>query len=178
MADSAALRARRARLHAKGNHSLCKPGGSCPDAPPVVAQEQRTSRGCDGERGARLWQDMDGDKLAPGQRVLLEEACRIADRLDQLDALLRGEADVWARITLPKGDDSELVLRVDAAMSEARQHATALKQLVAELRAAAVPAKPAGQQPPSGGEQEQQRRPGGVLDITSRIQEKLQGTAG
>jgi hypothetical protein len=35
-----------------------------------------------------------------GQRglVLLEEACRIADRLDRLDALLVGDTDVWFRL--------------------------------------------------------------------------------
>ena len=64
--------------------------------------------------------------------VLLEEACRIADRLDRLDAVLAGEADVWARLVHRTRTDSyELV--IDSAMGEARQHALALKQLLLSI---------------------------------------------
>lgn len=85
---------------------------------------------------------MKGDALAPERRVLLEEACRIADRLDRLDALLSGDSGSWVRLVEDKGDPERQIVVVDRALAEARQQAVALKQLIAELRAA-VPAKPA-----------------------------------
>ena len=36
--------------------------------------------------------------LNPGERVLLDEACRLVDRLDRFEALLAGEAESWATI--------------------------------------------------------------------------------
>lgn len=85
-----------------------------------------------GARGHRLW-DAYHD-LVEGQRgqVLLEEACRTADRLDRLDALLRGDADVWCRLVHNlRTQDYEL--RIDSALTEARQQANTLRQLVASL---------------------------------------------
>jgi hypothetical protein len=58
--------------------------------------------------------------LDPTQRVLLEEACRCADRLDSLDAL------ITARGTASALDDSIL--------GEARQQQNVLKQLLVALR--------------------------------------------
>jgi hypothetical protein len=82
------------------------------------------------------------------QLALLLQACRLADRLDQLDMLARGDAASWARIVerdVMRDGDLELV--IDKALSEERQQALALKQLLAELRTArgAAPGKPAGQ---------------------------------
>ena len=63
--------------------------------------------------------------------MLLEEGCRIADRLDKLDGLLSGGADAWCRITEDRGGD--LVLSVDSALIEARQQAGVLRLLLAGL---------------------------------------------
>lgn len=85
-------------------------------------------------RGRRLWVALH-DKV-DGERglVLLEEACRIADRLDKLDALLKGDADVWCRLVVDiNGDGSVYELRVSSALIEARQQANTLRQLVASL---------------------------------------------
>lgn len=71
--------------------------------------------GVDGERGL----------------LLLEEACRIADRLDRLDALLVGDADTWARLDHRRDGTTEVV--VDSALTEARQQALALRQLLASI---------------------------------------------
>lgn len=66
-------------------------------------------------RGQRLWSDIaDEHDLDPAQRILLEEACRIADRLDSLD------------VRIADGDD--------AAMTEARQQQNVMKQLLVSLR--------------------------------------------
>ena len=85
-----------------------------------------------GPRGRRLWDAY--ASAADGQRglVLLEEACRIADRLDRLDALLVGDTDVWFRlIHNTRTEDYEI--KVDAALVEARQQASVLRQLIASL---------------------------------------------
>jgi hypothetical protein len=83
-----------------------------------------------------LWREMNGDQLAPAVRVLLEEACRIADRLDKLDRLLDGDAEQWVRLVEDRGDPERQFVVIDRPLAEARQQATALKQLIAEIRAA------------------------------------------
>lgn len=84
------------------------------------------------------------EMLVDGERglVLLEEAARIADRLDKLDALLRGDADVWARLVHDvRTKDYEL--RIDSALIEARQQASVLRQLIAGLPLKGMPANDA-----------------------------------
>ncbi len=114
----------------------------------------------------------------PAEVVLIEEACRLADRLDKLDAILGGRDKAWITVQLPDdGAVAEVV--VDKALSEARQQQIALKQLLAELRAAkaaAAPAKPVrpAQAPTSGGA----GAPDGVADLTKRIAERRAQTAG
>jgi hypothetical protein len=73
----------------------------------------------------------------PPATVLLEEACRIADRLDKLDALLVGDADVWCRLVADLNSESTYELRVSSALVEARQQAAVLRQLVASVVALA-----------------------------------------
>jgi hypothetical protein len=79
---------------------------------------------------------MKGDQLPPAQQVLLEEACRITDRLDKLDALLGGDAEDWLALVEDKGDPDRQIVVIDRPLAEARQQATALKQLLVEIRAA------------------------------------------
>lgn len=66
------------------------------------------------------------------QSVLLLEACRIVDRLAQLDRQLRGED--WLRFRAKDEDGTEVIVYVDRVLAEAREQATALKGIVAELR--------------------------------------------
>jgi hypothetical protein len=97
------------------------------------------------------------DTVGPAHRVLLDEACRIADRLDRLDALLAGRDDGWLRLSY-EGDQVTVV--VDALLAESRQQATALRGLVAELRqASAKTSKPA----------QSKAKGAGVADLSSRI---------
>lgn len=84
-------------------------------------------------RGSALWARLQTDcDLAGGGRALAEEACRIADRLDRLDDVLRGREHEWMTVRVPR-DGGDLVLVVDGALAEARQQATALRQLIAGL---------------------------------------------
>lgn len=85
-------------------------------------------------RGRRLWAGAWKVKpgLSPAEVVLLEEACRVVDRLDRLAAVLAGETRAWAELDWP-GEGSPAVLVVSSAVSEARQHAALLRQLLTTL---------------------------------------------
>jgi hypothetical protein len=84
-----------------------------------------------------LWRDTlaaDPD-LSPSDLVVLEEACRITDRLDKLDAQLRGDETVWLRFRRLNEDGSIVKVVMTAALMESRQQAVALNQLAKDLRA-------------------------------------------
>lgn len=77
-------------------------------------------------RGKALWSELTAaDNVDAATRAIAGEACRIADRLDDLDAVIGGR-----KSGVRAGD-----LTVIQAMSEARLQANALRQLVAQLRA-------------------------------------------
>jgi hypothetical protein len=163
-----AERQRRHRRHKAGDHSLCLPAscekaGAGPSAPepvkPVAAPETR------GPRGARLWREMAEQVPGPAHRVLLEEACRIADRLDRLDGMLDGN-DEWMRLQVA-GDN--VVVMVDNLLAESRQQATALRGLVAELRAA---------MPKADGRPAPKQAKGGLSDLSARIAARRGTSAG
>jgi hypothetical protein len=98
--------------------------------------------------------------------VLIEEAARIADRLDRLDAVLRGDEETWIRLA---GDleDGEVRVVVDGALAEARQQATALKGIIAELRQAGASRQAAPQRGRST-----------VDDLARRRADRLAASAG
>jgi len=84
--------------------------------------------------GRSLWVEVTGGRdLDAVQRVQLEEACRAKDRLDQLDALLRGDATSWCRLVYLARDDV-YELRVDGALAQANSTANVLRQLLAGVR--------------------------------------------
>ena len=105
-------------------------------------------------RGQKLWDEItEAHDLDPTQRVILEEACRCADRLDQLDDVIAGKGVLQLmhfRHMLDQGADDErhIVLTVDAALSEARQQQNVLKQLLVSLR---LPEKATGKRPQQRG---------------------------
>jgi hypothetical protein len=84
-----------------------------------------------GERGARLWEAHCAQVEGERGLVLLEEACRIADRLDLLDRLLKGEERLWCHLV--EARDGDLEIRVDGALMEARQQANVLRQILTSL---------------------------------------------
>lgn len=142
-ASTNAERQRRHRRHKAGDHSLCDPR-RCPETTtgavtPTVTDTVRHGRGV---RGAQLWREEGGDKLTGGRRMLLDEACRIVDRLDRLDGILAGDPGEWMRFRVSE-DGSEVTVTLDRALAEARQQAVALKQIVSELRASGSSDKPA-----------------------------------
>lgn len=86
-----------------------------------------------GPRGMSLWNAY--VELVEGERdrVLLEEACRTADRLDRLDGLLVGREDEWFRLEAKGQGGETFEVQVDNALSEARQQAMALRQILGSL---------------------------------------------
>lgn len=82
--------------------------------------------------GRKLWNEIEkAHALDESQRVQLHEACRIKDRLDKLDAILTGDVSFWVEVVEERGT---VTVSVDSALSEARQQANQLKQLIAALR--------------------------------------------
>lgn len=98
-----------------------------------MASETPASTTPDGlqSRGATLWSALGQTVGTPAGELALE-ACRIADRLDKLDALLRG--DRWVDLIQPDEDDSStFVVVVDKAMAEARGQQTTLLAILVKL---------------------------------------------
>ena len=86
--------------------------------------------------GKALWRaiveqhpDLDGMQI-----VQLTEACRMKDRCDKLDGLLRGDIDAWATIVPVDVDAGEYRLQIAGALSKANETANSMKQLLAALR--------------------------------------------
>ena len=123
-----------------------------------------------GKRGGQLWTEMTTDaSWGPAELVLLEEACRLADRMDRLDSLLSGDIDTWLRLRV---DDSgvDVSVQVDSALSEARQHAVAFKAILAELRQ--------GQKAGRGASPAGEKVRAGVTDLSRKIAERRAQAAG
>lgn len=166
---SPAERQRRFRAHRKGDHSLCVPERCNGATVTPVTRNAGPQASALGARGRRLWTQLTAEGTpGPGQVILIEEACRIADRLDRLDALLRGDEDAWLKFRVNE-DGSEVTVTIDRVLSEARQQAVALKQLVAELRQSHTAAKPAGRQTRQPVNAAAPEVSSGVSDLTARI---------
>ena len=118
-----------------------------------------------------MWADLvtADPKLTPLERVLLHEACRIVDRLERLDDVLRGQGAEWLTLAAEMQGRSEVAVVIDGALSEARQQAGRLTGILAELRqragvrassGTAAPASPAAaMEVPDGGRQHHRPRP-------------------
>jgi hypothetical protein len=100
-----------------------------------------------GPRGLALWTAITAKRdLDAAGAILVEEACRIADRLEQLDELLRGEIAVWAQITDDyAGGKRTTRVVLDDALGEARQQQNALRQILATLKLGSAEEKATGE---------------------------------
>ena len=86
--------------------------------------------------GRALWKAITGEHpdLDASQLVQLTEACRAKDRLDKLDATLRGEPDVWVKLYPDLNSDGLVYeLRVTNALVNANATANLMKQLLAAM---------------------------------------------
>ena len=87
-----------------------------------------------GPGGQRLWDAITAahEELDAQQEVQLTEACRMKDRLDKLDELLRGDVGAWA--TIEDFDGRPSVLVISSAHDKANATANVMKQLLAAMR--------------------------------------------
>lgn len=124
-----------------------------------------------GTGGRSLWKGITGShELSPIQVVQLHEACRMKDRCDKLDAVLRGDANTWMELVidadLDSGDVLEAKVQVAGALSKANETANAMKQLIAALR---LPDEVTGKKPQARGPRGAQKPtvPGGAGKVTA-----------
>ena len=97
-----------------------------------------------GRGGRALWESVtEVHELDAPQQVQLLEACRAKDRLDKLDAVLRGEVDVWLRLT-HRTQTEDYEVKVDDVLGKANQTANMMKQLLAAMR---LPDEVSGKRP-------------------------------
>ena len=179
-------RSRRLRLHRRDDHSLCLPtscaratGAMTPATPVAAPDATPVAPPGLGRRGKRLWREVTaGAELGPTDLVLLEEACRTTDRLDRLDAFLRGDSDRWIDFRENEATGAVVVV-IDKALSEARQQQLALKGVVAELRtsqaaAGGQPSRPGATPPANGGPRNDPAGTSAVVDtsLAARIANK------
>lgn len=71
----------------------------------------------------------------PAVAVVVAEACRIIDRLDQLDAIITGKTE-WIQLMhfRVRNDEQQTVeVTIDGVLAEARQQAAALDRLLTKL---------------------------------------------
>lgn len=88
-----------------------------------------------GPRGKLVWaQYAPTDGVNIGRALLATEAARLTDRSDQLHAIISGDVDAWAKVRLPKSE-TELTLQISSPVTEARQVANVLRQIIAKLDA-------------------------------------------
>lgn len=98
-----------------------------------------------GPRGSALWDELiDGRSPDASQVMLIGEACRVADRLERLDAVLLGKGRVWIEIATDVRDDDKVAVVVDSVLGEARQQQTVLRQLLVTLGAGKLAASRKG----------------------------------
>ncbi|MBG6083250.1 hypothetical protein [Zhihengliuella flava] len=105
---------------------------------PTKSGELRRPPGL-GKRGAKIWQELATED--PVRNSVVLEAARTADRLDELDSVIRGKGVLELmqfRSVVPKEDDlgdDRLTVEVkfQSVLGEARQQSLAFAQLLKSL---------------------------------------------
>jgi|SRR5690606_19934276 len=83
--------------------------------------------------GQRLWDHVTENSEMDEQGLsLLEEICRLKDRLDKMSGLIDNDSHMWALIIDSRNGGVELV--IDKLFAEARMSAATFKALMGELR--------------------------------------------
>ncbi|OQO89920.1 hypothetical protein B1813_18950 [Saccharomonospora piscinae] len=125
--------------------------------------------------GRALWKAItDEHELDAVQEVQLMEACRAKDRLDRLDAVLRGDADTWMKLT-HRVQTEDYELHVDDALVKANQTANQMKQLLAALR---LPDESSGKRPQQRGGARGAYKASGRAGSVSSLERARQAKAG
>ncbi|MEV7394335.1 hypothetical protein [Streptomyces sp. NPDC091215] len=118
-----------------------------------------------GARGRRLWRDsLAQAALTPAQLVILEESCRISDRLDLLDSIIRGHA---AAVNAGEANAGDL----QRWLAESRQQSATLRALLAEIGSKSAASKTTAPGPEPKGA-------AGVSDLSARIAARRKKSSG
>lgn len=122
------------------------------------------------KRGRALWDALARERALDGPAgVLAHEACRAVDRLDRLDAALRGKQRDWLvlaeEIEQLGASGVKVTVVIDGLLSEARQQQNALRQMLSTM-GVAVPAEAMNN---AGGD--------GVDDVSARRAARLAAAA-
>lgn len=70
--------------------------------------------------------------MGPSDLALLDEVCRLLDRLDRYDALICGDVSAWAQVEWPF-EDAPAALVISSVVAEARQTVSELRQSLKAL---------------------------------------------
>jgi hypothetical protein len=132
-------------------------------------------------RGKRLWKETleIRPRLGPGEKILLEEACRLSDRLEALNGIIVGSEHP----EFETKDGERYVVVVDAAQQEARLATVALRQVMMSLGldklAVPVPVEPPAPPAPKPEPAEDDEEKGGdPLDEITRRRQRRERPAG
>lgn len=96
---------------------------------------RRTPAGLEA-KGRRLWREILAERPKPGpaELAMIEECCRIADRLDRLAAAVTdGEYFLVEALRVNDDEVREFRLTVNGALAEARQQANTLRLMLISL---------------------------------------------
>ena len=119
-----------------------------------------------GVRGRRLWREIHSQgPLTPDRRALLEEACRISDRLDLLDSIVQAAV---AEVNAGESSGGDL----QRWLAESRQQSATFKGLLAEIRSNAAASKSPAAKPTAKG------AGSGVTDLGARIAARRKKASG
>lgn len=85
--------------------------------------------------GRRLWRDASTVKprMSPGDALLLEKACRIADHLARVEEVIDGEPFVEYVVDGERYDGAVFTLNVNGALSEHRLQTNTLRACLTSL---------------------------------------------
>lgn len=89
-----------------------------------------------GPAGERLHASLSVDGDPAWLDLMIAEACRMADRLEKFDRLLRGDIHTWLYLDLDTIDSGRVAIVLNNAVGEARQLAGVFARLIGEIRKA------------------------------------------
>ena len=111
---------------------------------------KRAATGAAESTGARLRRELTQERDSVGVTMLIRQAARVADRLENIDRVLSGDARAWVRVGIPRldTDGGRVVVEVtvDGLVKEERAQTTVLRNLLSEIhrQRSGLPGAPPG----------------------------------
>lgn len=103
----------------------------------AAAGTKRARTGAKETPGGRMRRELARAGDTVGIEVLIRQAARVADRLENIDRVLSGDGATWTTVGIPRSDEKRgrivVEVRVDNLMVEERSQTTLLRHLLAEI---------------------------------------------